>query len=371
MSSVAGRVIEAHGTTLVVADAFGTTRVELTEPSEASAGDLVVVRDGAVAERFVAPPPRGDGETARFVFGGVGRRLQDRARAFAAIREYFDGQGFVEVDTPVRLRTPGLDLHVEALHADGGYLSTSPEHHMKRLLAGGLPRIYQLAHVLRAGELGPIHEPEFTMLEWYRAFAGQAEVMADTEAVVTRVARTIAGGTTLTLCDGRAVDVSPPYERLTVRDAFRRFANIDDAAVLPEPRYFEVFVGEVEPALAELSHPVFVCDYPIRYASLSRPSPDDPSVAERFELHLAGVELCNGFGELTDAAEQRRRFERDQAERRERGQPVYPIDERLLAALEEGMPPSGGNALGVDRLVSLACGLAEIAGVQAFPAEWL
>ena len=370
MTSVAGRVIEAHGTTLVVADAFETTRVELTEPTEATAGDLVVVRDGAVVERFPAPAPRGDGETARFVLQAVGQRLRARSRALATIREYFASQGFVEVDTPVRVRTPGLDLHVEALSAEGGYLSTSPEHHMKRLLVGGLPRIYQLAHALRAGEHGPLHEPEFMMLEWYRAFAGQAEVMADTEAVVGGVARTIAGGTTLSVGD-RNLDVTPPYERMTVREAFQRFAAIDDPAALPESRYFEVFVSEIEPALAELARPVFVCEYPIRYASLARPSPRDPGVAERFELYLAGIELCNGFGELTDAAEQRRRFERDQAERAERGQPVYAIDERLLAALEEGMPPSGGNALGVDRLVAMACGLFEIASVQPFPADWL
>lgn len=380
---VGGRVVEQQGRSLRLADAFATLVVELAAEAELAVGDLIVVagrvdgdrlRDASLERRHPHPLPGASGEHARLAWQGVGPRLLARSRALGAIRAYFAEQRFVEVDTPLRVKMPGLDLHVDAIAAEGGFLVTSPEHQMKRLLTGGMPRIFQLCHTSRAGELGPLHEPEFLMLEWYRAFAGQDDVMSDTEQVVARVVEAVAGAPHVTLADGRRIDVAPPFERMSVRDAFRSFAGVSDAAALAEDcedRFFELLVGAVEPALARLGRPVFLCGYPATQASLARRSPDDPRVAERFELYLAGVELCNGFGELTDAAEQRRRFERDQVERRRRGRPVYPIDERLLAALVEGMPPSGGNALGVDRLLALAAGVSEISRVQAFPAAWL
>jgi lysyl-tRNA synthetase class 2 len=242
---------------------------------------------------------------------------------------------------------------------------------MKRLLVGGMPRIFQLCHASRAGEIGPLHEPEFLMLEWYRAFSGQEAVIGDSEQIVERVVRAVCDSNEIAI-DNRRIDVKPPFERWTVRDAFRKLAGVRDAVQLAERdenRFFELLVGSIEPALAEIDRPVFLSEYPISLASLARPKPSDPSVAERFELYVAGVELCNGFGELTDVAEQRRRFLRDQSQRRRGGRPVYPLDEKLLSGLAEGMPPSGGNALGVDRLVALACGTREIASVMPFPAE--
>jgi elongation factor P--(R)-beta-lysine ligase len=380
---VGGRVLESGRKKLVLTDAFSALEVLLAGPGRAAAGDLVVVSgtlrqrrliDARLVSRQRCPAPSGVGELGRLAFQGVGPRLLARARALGAIRAYFAGAGFVEVDTPLRVRTPGLDLHVDAIPAEGGYLVTSPEHHMKRLLVGGLPRIFQLAHASRAGEHGPLHEPEFMLLEWYRAFSGQAAVMHDTEQVVRAVVRAVTGQSVIVLPDRRSIDVAAPFERLTVRQAFAELADVADAARLAardEDRFFELLVGTVEPALRERARPVFLCEYPIRQASLARAKPGDPSVAERFELYVAGVELCNGFGELTDPDEQRRRFKRDQAARRRAGRPVYALDERLLAALEEGMPPSGGNALGVDRLLALACGVPEIAGVMPFPADRL
>jgi lysyl-tRNA synthetase class 2 len=241
---------------------------------------------------------------------------------------------------------------------------------MKRLIVGGLPRIFELARVSRADEHGVLHEPEFTLLEWYRAFAGQDEIRADTELVIERVARALRGRPELVAPSGRVIDVRPPFSRLTVRDAFRRWAGVRDASRLARrnpDRFFELLVGRVEPRLARLPRPVFLCDYPITQAALARPSPSDPSVAERFELYVGGIELSNGYGELTDPVEQRKRFVAERKRRKAARRPAYPIDERFLAALREGMPRAGGNALGFDRLLMLALGAKSVQEVVAFP----
>lgn len=370
------------GKRVSLADALGSVEVSFIERPGVSEGDLVVISarrsgsrliDAELRERFPCPTPRGGGEVARFTWEGVGKSLVARAAALAEIRAYFSGQRFLEVETPVRILTPGLDVHVDALRAEGGFLSTSPEFQMKRLLAGGIPRCFQLARCFRKDEHGRLHEPEFCMLEWYRAFAGQEEVMRDTERVVERVVRRLAGKTRLRLADGRTLDVRAPFERWTVQRAFEEHADVADAVLLAErdeDRFFQLLVDRVEPALARRPRPVFLCDYPATQASLARRSPSDPRVAERFELYAAGVELSNGFGELTDPTEQRARFEADRRARRRARRPVYALDEKLLSALAEGMPPAGGNALGVDRLVALALGKASIQEVVAFPWAW-
>jgi lysyl-tRNA synthetase class 2 len=235
-----------------------------------------------------------------------------------------------------------------------------------------MPRIVELARVARADERGTLHEPEFTLLEWYRAFAGQTDIQADTERVVERVARALRGRPELVTPDGRVIAAKPPFRRITVRDAFRRWAGVRDASRLArhdQERYFELLVSRVEPALARLDVPVFLIDYPISEAALARPSPSDPDVAERFELYAGGVELSNGYGELTDPVEQDRRFRADRARRKRDGRRTYPLDRAFLAALREGMPRAAGNALGVDRLVMLALGAKSVQEVVAFPSE--
>jgi lysyl-tRNA synthetase class 2 len=378
--TVGGRVVQAEGARLRVADAYRSLDVLGCGARAARPGDLVVVegrysrgalRQARLVERYPAPHSTADGEFARLGWSGAGDRLCQRARALRVIRDYFSRRDFVEVDTPLRVRCPGLDANVDAVVALGWFLCTSPELHMKRLLVGGMPRIFQLCHCTRADELGPWHEPEFMMLEWYRAFSGAEAVMRDTELVVGAVVRKLTGKLRLRLPSGRRLDLTLPFDRLSVRDAFRRFAQEPDAVTLADRdpnRYFELLVGQVEPALARRSRPVFLFDYPLSQAALARPAPHDPSVAERFELYVAGVELCNGFGELTDPIEQRRRFQQELAERKRQRRPRYPLDEAFLGALSEGMPPSGGNALGVDRLVALACAAESVADVQAFPA---
>jgi lysyl-tRNA synthetase class 2 len=303
------------------------------------------------------------------------KRLRERARVVAQVRQFFAARDFLEVQTPVLVPSPGLDLHLDAFEATGGdrgaprWLATSPEYQMKRLLADGYERIVQIGPCFRRGEVGSRHNPEFTMLEWYRAHAGMDDVIRDTEQLVAAVT----GG--LVRLEERRIDVRPPFERIGVCEAFERFAGWTrattlEAAARDEDRYFRAMVDLVEPALEKLDQAVFVVDYPATQASLARRKPGDPELAERFELYVAGVELCNGFGELVDPVEQRARLEQDQAARRAQGLPVYPIDERFLEALAR-VPPSGGNALGLDRLVALTCGTTSIADVVAFVADEL
>jgi lysyl-tRNA synthetase class 2 len=298
--------------------------------------------------------------------------LLRRRDAMREVRRFFDDAGFIEVETPVVVRSPGLELHLDALEVSGlgqpRWLQTSPEYHMKRLLAAGMSNIYQLCKTFRRDEQGSLHQPEFTMLEWYRANAGSDEMMSDTEQLVARVVRELLGTTRIPGLHG-IVDVAPPWQRLTVREAFERHASTPYAALIrDEEAFFRSLIDEVEPHLGR-GRPTLLTRYPASMAALARICPDDPSVADRFEAYVDGVELCNGFGELIDAAEQRRRLLADAATRRSLGKPAYPIDEYFLAALEHGIPPSGGNALGIDRLMMLVLGIKDIAGVVAFSAE--
>ncbi len=381
-----GRVVQSEGATAHVADVLGVVAVTMATSTPLAVGALVVVEGTAHGGELVAarlltsetPAQFGSsrGDVGRLLLGGVGQRLVQRARVLAAMRAHLVAADFVEVETPALVPCPGLDVHLDGCAADGGYLITSPEYQMKRLLVGGMPRIFQLARCFRRGERGAHHNPEFTMLEWYRAFAGYEDVMADTEALV-RVAASAAQGHARSLTvDGRTIDLTAAFRRVTVAEAFAHHARIGAEELVrlaqhDEDTYFGLMVERVEPALAALDQPVFLIDYPASQASLARRKPTDPRFSERFELYVAGVELCNGFGELTDPAEQRARFVADQAERQRRGLPVYPLDERFLEALTEGMPPSGGNALGVDRLVALAVGAGSIGAVQSFPADEL
>lgn len=296
------------------------------------------------------------------------KRLHDRARVLGEARAFFDSRGFLEVETPIAVPSPGSDLHLDAFRLSGArelYLATSPEYQMKRLLADGHRRIHQVSRVFRAGEFGERHNPEFTMLEWYRAPGSIDDVIGDTEQLVARVT----GG--VVRLGERRIPILPPFERIGIVDAFVQFAQVSADEVMhwaahDEDRFFRVLVETVEPALARIDRPLLVHRYPIQQASLARPCPDDARFAERFELWVAGVELCNGFGELTDAAEQRRRLEKDIVDRRRLEKDIYPLDERFLAALEKGLPPCAGNALGLDRLVAVALGLTSLDDVLAF-----
>jgi lysyl-tRNA synthetase class 2 len=379
---VAGRLVQVREREATLQDESGAARV--SGDALPRAGSLVQLTarwaepGGLVAPRFLeVQAPAGDFAAADSDFVQLQRRaarLRQRAQLTKLVRSFFEARGFLEVETPLVVPSPGLDLHLSALPvqtpAGQRYLITSPEYQMKRLLAGGLERIYQLAKCFRDDELGQRHQPEFTMLEWYRGFAGVEQVMQDTEQLVAQVARALHERPILRTAYGD-IDVTPPWPRLSVREAFRRFCGLDmDQVAHDEERFYRLLIEQIEPRLGELGA-VFLHEYPASMASLARKKPADPSVAERFEAYVAGVELCNGFGELTDPAEQRARLLDDQRARAERGLPVYPLDERFLAALEQGMPPSAGNALGLDRLWMLALGAAHIEDVIAIGASRL
>jgi lysyl-tRNA synthetase class 2 len=323
-------------------------------------------------------------------------KLAARGRILTAGRRFFAERFYVEVDTPALQVSPGLEPHLRAfaseLHdpRDGAahrrYLHTSPEFAMKKLLAGGEPRIWQLAHVFRDGERGATHHPEFAMLEWYRAGASYRDLMDECESLLAAAQQ--AAGAVVLRWQGRAADARLPFERLTVAEAFTRYTGIDLAASVGDPArlaaaaarigipahpgddwetlFFRIFLDRIEPRLG-IGAPTILYDYPIAMAALSRPKPDDPAVAERFELYVCGLELANAFGELTDPAEQRRRFLADQARKQAVYGEIYPIDEDFLAALEHGMPESAGIALGFDRLVMLASGADHIEDVLWAP----
>ncbi len=308
--------------------------------------------------------------------------LELRAQVLRRIRAFFDARGFVEVETPVRIAAPAPEPHIDCPPvATGGFLRASPELQMKKLLAVGMDRIWQMGPCFREGEKGSRHNPEFTMLEWYRAHADYLDILADMEALVTEVlaacgspgrfalpeSRNPAGRTALSRCNplgrtapflcsllGRTVLVSRTPEggflRMTVREAYRRYAGWDPFEDWDQDRFDFDMATKIEPNLPR--EPTFLMDYPPQAASLSKLRGD---VAERWELYVDGMELANAFTELTDTAEQRRRFEAARAERRRLGEADYPLDEEFLRLLQF-MPPAGGVALGVDRLVMLTVG---------------
>ncbi len=312
-----------------------------------------------------------------------------RERVIQAIRAFFAGQGFHEVETPLLVPVPSMEPYLEVFEtefvdawgqAHRAFLTNSPEYAMKRLLVAGLPRIYQICKAFRNGEdTGPRRNPEFTMLEWYRAHADYTDIMRDCENLLLAIYRATRdpdedpAQSPILQYQGMEVDLTPPWERITVRDALARYAGVDLGAVgtwdalaavalakgytVPpgttwDEMLGQIFANEVEPHLGA-GHPTILYDYPVAWAGLSRTRPDDPQTAERFEFYIASVELGNAFSELTDAAEQAARLEADRAQRAAMGKKAFPVDHDFLAALAAGMPPTGGIAVGVDRLVML------------------
>ena len=295
--------------------------------------------------------------------------LKLRAAVMAAVRCYMEGEGYLEVETPNRIPAPAPEAHIEAEPAGSWYLHSSPELCMKRLLAAGYKRIYQISKCYRRGERGRCHLPEMTLLEWYAAGYDYRFMMEDTRRLILAVAEAVCGSKTL-VYQGRKLDLDQPWQEMTVAEAFELYSDLPLEKALEQGRFDEIMGIVIEPRLGIEGHPVFLKDYPARLASLARLKPDRPQVAERFELYIAGLELCNGFSELTDADEQRARFAGEEAMRRAAGKTVYPPAEPFLKALEQ-MPPATGNALGIDRLVMLFCNASSIDQVVAFVPEEL
>jgi lysyl-tRNA synthetase class 2 len=315
--------------------------------------------------------------------------LEARAAILREIRAFFDAQGFTEVETPILQTCPVIDAHIRAFATDlrgvDGevarklYLHTSPEFAMKKLMVAGMERIYQICHVFRNAEDSKRHSPEFTMIEWYRANADYNAIMEDCVGLLRAVA--YAAGIKKYVYKQYGCDPFDDFERITVREAFVHYAGFDIADYLEDTDglrekvrdiglraadddrwddlFFRVMDAKIEPHLGMMK-PTFLCDYPIAMASLSRPKKDDPRFAERFELYVCGIELANAFSELTDAAEQCKRYDIEMDIKESLYGERYPLDEDFIAALEHGLPESGGIALGMDRLIMLATGASTI-----------
>jgi len=328
-----------------------------------------------------------------------------RQKLLKGLREFFWKQGFVEVETPELVRLPGMEPYLDVFETvfhpiahDGlapkkeeMFLITSPEYAMKKLLVGGYENIFQVTKSFRNKEhLSSMHNPEFTILEWYRAYSDYTKIMEDTENLVYELALQTNEKGVIRYKD-YVVDVKPPWTRMTVLEAFERFAGIDKKtfeneaefkkvaqqkgyAVTDETSFddafFLIFMNEIEPKLG-VKKPVLLYEYPVSMAALSKKCDHDSGYSERFETYIAGVELSNGFTELNDPVEQQTRLEHEHEERLKMGKQDYPVDQSFIRALQLGMPPSGGIALGVDRLMMLLTNTPDIRQMILFPHQEL
>lgn len=328
-----------------------------------------------------------------------------RERVIDGIRGFFKGQGFLEVETPLLVKAPGMEPYLEifetALKDHGGeshrgFLTTSPEYAMKKLLVAGLPRIFQVCKAFRNGEdlQSSTHNPEFTILEWYRAEATYFDIMDDCEQLLRYIFDYLHQGSVgasrerILHYQSKQMDLSLPWERITVAEAFAKHAGVGIDELLDESKlreiavkkgynasnssweqaYNQIFLNEIEPHFG-WERPTILYEYPASQAALSRKKKDDPRFAERFEFYVFGKELGNAFGELTDATEQETRLRAEYEERKSLGKVMYELDDDFIAALKVGMPETGGIAVGVDRLVMLFADVAEVQKTLWFPAK--
>ncbi len=404
------------GRSIVLSDLTGSLRIRVRPEGISGAGRKVLgfIRPGDIIEargrlsegefladevRLLAAGAEPEGAGAAGIPAAGTLRL--RASLLKAVRGFFDSRGFLEVETPALLAAPDPAPHLDSFvteYADARgrrrfFLQTSPELPMKRLLGAGHERIYQIAKFFRNGERTALHNPEFTGIEWYEAYADYRSAMETAETLVASVTKEVLGETRLRVWGGGgALDLSPPWERIRVRDAFIRHAGIDLRACMSradlaesarksgvhvtpddswEDLFFKISLERVEPMLGR-SRPTLLFDYPAPLSLLAKRKIDDPAVAERFEIFAGGMELANGFTELNDPAEQRDRWERELDVRRSGDpdapspSPLPPLDEEFLEALEGGVPPAAGVALGLDRWVMLLAGCADIGEVRCF-----
>jgi len=294
-----------------------------------------------------------------------------RANVIKAIRDFFWERGFLEVETPLLIPANAPEEHINPISTLPSWqLQTSPEICMKRLLCSGHQKLFQISRCWRSDERGSRHLSEFTMLEWYRAGSDYQNLMTDCEELLQYVAAVCLSDSRCFVYNSVRVNPFAPWKRISVQDAFLRFGQVDVWDCLRKGIYEEILTAVVEPALAGFDSPVILMDYPAELASLARTKPENVELAERFELYVGGLELANGFSELNDPVEQRRRFEEANCSRRSAGHAVLPLPEPFLNTLAT-MPASAGIALGVDRLVMLTAGANSIDEVVAFTPEEL
>ena len=323
--------------------------------------------------------------------------LKKRSVIIKLIRNFFWRRGFIETETPSLVRLPGMEPYLNPFKTvfidsnvnrrEDCYLITSPEYAMKKLLVAGFKKIFQICKSFRNGEAqSTLHNPEFTMLEWYRAHADYKKIMSDVEEFTHFLTLKVCGSGFFAYT-GLKIDTRPPWPKLKVIEAFAKYAGVSRADFEDEKKlkkiarqkgykvnentsyddaFFLIFLNEIEPKLG-LKKPVILYEYPLSMAALSKKCEYNPKYAERFEVYVGGVELCNAFTELTDPVEQKMRLESERKQRKQLGKEVYPVDQSFISALECGMPPSGGIALGVDRLIMLLTDTPDIRDVIAFP----
>jgi lysyl-tRNA synthetase class 2 len=371
---VVGRVLAA-GDGLLVLWTMGQATKVTAQPSACKAGDFVQVNSPKGDVRIIWSHPTGEWppatpHTSRYLNQHQWGRLMARAQILERTREHFRLAGFLEVETPTLVQSAGTEVHLDPVpaqhthspggHAETHYLITSPEYHMKRLLGLGSPPIFQICRVFRDGERGGHHRPEFTMLEWYRPWVGYERLMTDCEAWI----RSLTNVKTLTY-QGHQLDLTPPWPRMSFRAALAHYASGETPAETEPEKLLTLFVDRVEPHLGK-TQPVFLTEFPISLASLARPKPTDPTVAERFELFAGGLELGNAFSELVDAEEQELRCIAENQTRAGTGKETMPLDRDFLTALKEGVPPSSGIAVGLDRVIMLMLNASTIDDVLAF-----
>ena len=382
-----GRVIEVDSNRLSITlrNEKGISHFQLSSAASVELGDIAEVKNGNAVQ---LTPNRTSANTAQWMQRVLDPRrhrgIKMRQNVEAGIREFFLSHGFLETKTPLLVPCPGMETHIRPFrvsdcgekNSDSLFLPTSPEFMMKRLLVGGLEKIFQICPAFRDEPKSITHLPEFTILEWYRAYAGYEEIMADTENLFEFLAIKLFGKPSL-IYQGQEISVKTPWPRLRVRDLFQDWIGVDLVTATRETLaeackrfkcnvmkdetwddlFFKLWLNEVEPRFPK-DRAVFVTRFPASQAALAvvDSDPDGSRWARRFELYAAGLELGNAFEELTDPVEQRARFIKDMELREKLYGPAFPknpLDEEFLGALVEGMPPSGGIALGVDRMIML------------------
>lgn len=289
--------------------------------------------------------------------------MQQRSRLLQAVRSFFTARDFLEVDTPILLPTIIPESQILSHRCEGSFLHTSPELAMKMLLAGGAEKLFQICHCFRKGERGRLHLPEFTMLEWYRSGWSYQELMNQCEELLGVLVGDMAGCAGIDprgfiLRDERKISLEVPWERLSVKEAFARYSETTPEEAISRDMFDEILVTEIEPNLGR-HKPTFLYDYPVALGSLARSKQEDPTVAERFELYIGGIELANGFSELIDPEEQRTRFTHEIEVMRANGVDDLSMPEQFLQSLAH-MRETAGIALGFDRLLMLLLGASSV-----------
>jgi lysyl-tRNA synthetase class 2 len=296
------------------------------------------------------------------------KALQQRAHIIQGIREFFIRWGYLEVETPHRIPAPAPESHIDAVTSGTWFLHTSPELCMKRMLAAGYEKIFQICRCWRGGEQGSQHAPEFTLLEWYRSGCDYMGLMEECEALIRTMSKDIGMEQKIIFRD-QEIDLTEPWEKISVKEAFESYAQVSMEEALKGDLFDEIMVQDIEPRLG-VKKPTFIFDYPAQRGAMARLKEEDPAVAERFELYIGGLELANAFTELINPEEQRKRFQLEEAHRRSLSKPPYSMPEKFLVELDS-MPPSAGIALGVDRLVMVFLNAETIGEVVAFTPEEL